>query len=112
MLPTNNEKEDSCNLVDEKSKQLQSETRGDSLKKSLTIIGIIFFVVIITSFFEIENISSQPKLLAWSSHWYNKINIVEIETQEEFANFEGVKLNNTGNIFQLFTFDSNSVTIY
>ena len=48
MLPKNNEKEDSSNLIDEESKQLQGETCGDSLKKSLTIIGIIlpiFFIV-------------------------------------------------------------------
>ena len=42
MLPTSNQKEDSFNLVDEKSKQLQGETPGDSLKKSLTIIGVIY----------------------------------------------------------------------
>ena len=48
MLPKNNGKEDSSNLDDEKSKQLQGETPGDSLKKSLTIIGMIFFAVIIT----------------------------------------------------------------
>ena len=40
MLPKNNEKEE--------SKQVQDETPGDSIKKSLTSIGIIFFAVIIT----------------------------------------------------------------
>ena len=48
MLPKNNGKEDSSNLDGEKSKQLQGETHGDSLQKSLTIIGMIFFAVIIT----------------------------------------------------------------
>ena len=46
MLPTYNEKADSFNLVDEESKQLQVETLGGSLEKSLTILGILFFVVI------------------------------------------------------------------
>ena len=50
-------------------------------------------------FFEIENIPSKPKLLAWSSDENNKISIVEIETQQ-FANFDGVKLNK-GSIFCL-----------
>ena len=42
MLPKNQEKKDSSILVDEESKQPQGETREDSLKKSLTTIGIIF----------------------------------------------------------------------
>ena len=106
MLPKNNEKEGSSNLVDGKSKQLQDETSGDSLQKTLTTIGIIFFVVIITyePFCEIENIPSQPKLLAWSSEWKNKISIVEIETQQEFANFDGAKLSKAGSIFLAFHF--------
>ena len=106
MLPKNKEKEEPSNHAYEKSKQLRSETPGDSLEKSLTIIGIISFLVIIyiDPFFEIDNISSQPKLLAWCSQWENKISIVEIETQQEFANFNGVKLNKTCGIFQLFHF--------
>ena len=105
MLPKNSEKEDSSNFVDEKSKQLQDETLEDSLKKPSTIIGIIFFVVIIPwTFIEIENIPSQPKLLAWSSEWKNKISIVEIETQQEFANFDGAKLSKAGSIFLAFHF--------
>ena len=77
MLPTNNEKEDSSNLDDEKSKQLHDEAREDSLKKLLTTIGIIVFVVIITwTLFEIDNIPSQRKLLAWSSSKNNKISIL------------------------------------
>ena len=48
MLPTNNEKEDSSNLFYEKSKQAQDEMLGDSLEKPLVVIGILFFVVIIT----------------------------------------------------------------
>ena len=50
-------------------------------------------------FVEIENIPSQPKLLAWCSRMNNKIRIVEIEAQQEFANFDGVKLNNIASIF-------------
>ena len=108
MLPTNQEIDDSSNLVDEKSMQLQDKTPGDSRKKPSTIIGIIFFVVIIAwPFFEIENIPSQPKLLAWSSWMSNKISIAEIETQQEFTNFDGVKLNYDSCIFQLFISQSN-----
>ena len=97
MLPKNNGKEDSSNLDGEKSKQLQGETHGDSLQKSLTIIGMIFFAVIITwTLFWIESIPSKPKLLAWCSQ---RKSIVEIETQQESANFDGVKLNPAGCIF-------------
>ena len=48
MLPKNNEKGDSSNLVEEESKQLQDETQSGSPNKPSTIIGMIFFVVIIT----------------------------------------------------------------
>ena len=100
MLPTNNEKEDSSNLFYEKSKQAQDEMLGDSLEKPLVVIGILFFVVIITwTFFEIENIPSKPKLFAWSSKKNNKISIAEIETQREFTNFDGVRLNEIGSVF-------------
>ena len=41
MLPKKvNANEGSSNLVEKESKQLQGETCGDSLKKSLAIIGI------------------------------------------------------------------------
>ena len=113
MLPKNNEKEDSSNLVDEESKQLQGETLGDSLKNSLTIISIIFFVVIITwTLFQIGKVSTQQKLLAWCSDTYNKIRIVEIETQREFANFDGVKLSKAASIFLALHFRFNSITIH
>ena len=54
-------------------------------------------------FFEIENISSKPKLLAWCSS-NNKISVAELETEKEFTKFDGVKLSKTGVIFQLFHF--------
>ena len=44
-------------------------------------------------FFQIENFSSKP------SERNNKISIAEIETQQEFANFDEVKPNNAGSIF-------------
>ena len=52
----------------------------------------------------IEAISStSPTLLAWSSDFENKIRIVELETKQEFANFNGVKLNNSSSgIFYIF----------
>ena len=113
MLPTN---QDSSNLVDEESKQPQGETQSCSPNKLSANIGIIFFVVIIYMIFyiflEIENISSKPKLLAWCSYRTNKISIVELETKQEFTNFNGVKLSKTGSIFQLFISDSDSITIY
>ena len=40
MLPKVNAKEGSSNLVEKESKQLQGETCGDSVKKSLALIGI------------------------------------------------------------------------
>ena len=100
-----NSKKISSNPVHEESKQLQGETCGDSLKKSLATFGISFsisaiFVIFLIFFFPIESVSSKPKLLAWSS-WNNKINIVEFETKKEFANFDGVKLNTTSSIFQI-----------
>ena len=42
-----NAKKNSSNLVEEKSKQPQGEIPGDSLKESLTIIGIILSIFII-----------------------------------------------------------------
>ena len=36
----------------------------------------------------------------------NKISIVDLETKQEFANFDGVKLNKTGSIFSPFISDS------
>ena len=106
MLPKNNEKGDSSNLIDEKSKELQVETRGDSQKEPSPIIGLYFLSLSLhQSSFEIENIPSQAKLLAWCSY-DNKISIVEIETQQEFANFDGVKLNNSVSILQPFISDS------
>ena len=50
-------------------------------------------------FLEIENILSQPKLLAWSSYGSNKISIVELETKQEFADFNGVKPNKSDGIY-------------
>ena len=105
MLPASNKKEDSSNLIDEKSKELQGETRGDSQKEPSPIIGLYFISLSLhQSSVEIENIPSQAKLLAWCSYDNNKISIVEIETQQEFANFDGVKLNETSGILQLFHF--------
>ena len=63
-------------------------------------------------FFEIENIPSKPKLLAWSADENNKISIVEIETQQEFANFVEVALKDTNGIFHSFILDSTSLTIH
>ena len=48
---------------------------------------------------EIAPVSST--LLAWSSE-LNKISIVELETKQEFANFDGVKLNNSNSICYFF----------
>ena len=101
MLPKNHEKEDSSNLVDEESKQPQDETQSGSSNKPSAITGIfalfiLFFIIIYLKFFSIESISCNPKLLAWSSYWDNKISIIELETKEEFANFDGVKLNECG----------------
>ena len=87
MLPKTNEKEVSSNLLEEESPEA-------SLKKPSTIIGIIFFCRDhYINPFEIENIPSQPKLLAWTSEVNNKISIVELETKQECANFDGMKLN-------------------
>ena len=108
MLQKNQENGDLFNLVDEKSKQLQGETREDSLKKSLTTAGIILAIFIV--FFCLHNVLclldkkySKPKLLAWSSEENNKIRIVELETRQEIANSDRVKLNKTDDgILQLF----------
>ena len=44
--------------------------------------------------------------------WINKIRLVEIETRQEFANFDGVELSKAGSIFQPFILDSHLLTIY
>ena len=111
MLPKS--KRDSFSLVDEGSDQLKGETQSVSSNKPSAIIGFIFFVVIITwTLFKIENISSKPKLLAWCSQRNNKISIVELETQQEFANFVEVALKDTNGIFHSFILDSTSLTIH
>ena len=48
MIPKNQGKENSSNLVDEESKQPLGETQSGSPNKPSAIVGIIFFVVIIT----------------------------------------------------------------
>ena len=108
MLPKHPEKEDSSNFVDKKSKQSQAEAQ---------IIGFLYFiceifVIFIWFFLKIENIPSQQKLLAWCSYKNNKISIVELETKQEFTNFDGAKLNKTNGILQPFISDSNSLTIH
>ena len=45
---------------------------------------------------KVEN--SSPRLLAWSSY-YNNISIIEPETKQMVASFEGVQLKMTSNIF-------------
>ena len=61
--------------------------------------------------FSIENFSSKPKLLAWSSHYENNIEIVELETKQEFANFDGVKLYQMDGIFSTYHIYLKSVTV-
>ena len=39
--------------------------------------------------------------LAWSSHQNNKIQIVELESKKEIANFDEVKLRKATRIFKL-----------
>ena len=61
-------------------------------------------------FFGIEEASStSPTLLAWSSSRNHKISIVELETNQEFANFEGVKLNTKNGISKLIIFTSHLI---
>ena len=107
MLPK--PKRDSSDPVDEELESLQGETPRDSLKNFSTTIGIIFLSWSLHELiFEIENIPSQPKLLAWCSQGNNKISIVELETQQEF---DEVKLNKAGGIFQPFISHSNSIAM-
>lgn len=46
------------------------------------------------NFLYIEN--APPELLAWCPYDSNIINIVEIEKQQSYASFEGVKIINMG----------------
>ena len=115
MLPKNQEKEDSSSLVYEELKQLQGETQSGSPNKASAIIGMrLYFVIIIyMNCFSIESTPSAPKLLAWCSGVNNKISIIELETKQEFVNFDGVKLSEKPySIFQPLVSDSNSVTIH
>ena len=52
----------------------------------------------------IENVA--PKLITWCSYMTNKINIVEYETQQSYANLDGVRTHNIGKI-QIF--ESSSI---
>jgi len=111
MLSKNQKKVDSSSLVQKKPNQSLGETQGGSRNKPSAIIGMIFFGVIITwVLFEIENIPSQLKLLAWSSYQSNKISIIELETKQEFAKFNGVQVGEDGGIFQ--SLIPNSLTIH
>ena len=97
MLPKSN-KDSSSSLVAEASKQLQVEVQSTFINKSIESLGNILFYLshlLLTSFwlFLIETIDATPKLIAWSSILNNKISIVELDTKQEFANFDGVKLN-------------------
>ena len=48
-----------------------------------------------------------PALLAWSSQWTNKIRIVELGTEAEVADFDGVKLKKVVGILKFsFSLDS------
>ena len=52
-------------------------------------------------------------LLAWFSGKNNKIRIVELESKQEYANFDGVKLSNLNDgIFDLIIFGSKMITIH
>ena len=53
------------------------------------------------AYFWIEERTISPTLLSLSSS-QNKIHIVELESKEEFADFDGVKLNNRSRIFYFF----------
>ena len=39
-----------------------------------------------------------PTLLAWCSRDANKINIVDLNTKQGYASFDGVKVSDTGKI--------------
>ena len=115
MLPKTQEIEDSSNLFEEEPKQLQGETQFGSPNKSSAIIGIIhpIFIFFRHNPCKTENLSSKPKLLAWCSHKNNKINIVELETKQDFANFDGVNSQfSSGSFFYAFHFYFNLVTLY
>ena len=107
-FPKNQEIKDSSNPFEEESKQLQGETQIGSPNKPSAIIGIIhsIFIIFRHNHCKIESVSSMPEPFAWSSGMNNKINIVELETKQEFANFDGVKLKKPHGIFQLFISDS------
>ena len=90
---------------------MQSGSRNNT-SALIGIILSIFVIIIYINCFLIESIPSQRKLLAWSSRWNNKISIVEIEKKQQFAKFDGVKLNEGGSIFQLFNSDLSLATTH
>lgn len=46
-------------------------------------------------------------LLAWSSHKTNKINTIDLETQQSYVNFDGVQLSDTSNVLKSIKLDMN-----
>ena len=75
----------------EESKNFRYEEQ-DSLRASVKASGNILRSPIL-NFTYLED--SPQKLLAWSSYQNNNIRIVQLETGENYADFEGVKLKKT-----------------
>ena len=73
-----------------------------------------FFIIIIymNCFCSTDNITSMTRLPVWSSIVNNNISIIDLETKQEIANFDGVKLKKIDSILQLFSSDSNLSSIH
>lgn len=126
MLPKNNSNDDQKPThSDLEESNAQRDLQGDgSLQNSIatgittTLIHLFYDILIfallllpIMIWIWIEEMSST--LLAWFSGKNNKIRIVELESKQEYANFDGVKLSNLNDgIFDLIIFGSKMITIH
>ena len=100
MLPKGSEKESSSNLVKEESKHSESEKQSGPSNKPSAIIGTLFsihcsFLYSFGFFVLIEDVTSKAKLLASASWMKNTIDIIELETKQKYATFDGVQLSET-----------------
>ena len=101
MLPKSesNESQRSTPLVLEESKA-KRDLQSDDLPTNSTQTGTNDLVHLLQLWIEAIS-SATPALLAWSSEWNNKIRIVDLETKQEFSNFDGVDVSKPNGILNL-----------
>ena len=96
----------SCQPKIEKVKQAPGQREQDaSLKKSIIITGKLIFKAKQAHLPKLsveEATTSSPTLLAWCSSRTNTIDIVDLNTKQNYASFDGVKVSDTEPGFKFF----------